>query len=206
MKPIPPLPPEEPVRPHVYDGIQEYDKRLPNWWLYTLYVTMVFWVGYWAYYEWLNVGPTSTQVVAMRMAKIEAERLASSKLDDPALWKMSQNPTFVDAGREVFNANCVACHLASMRGKGENPTAIGPDLTDTTWIHGGKPTDIYATITNGVLVKGMPTWGPVLGAKKISAVAAYVLSKHHEGEPILLDPTAAPTASATPPPPSPPSS
>ena len=75
-----------------------------------------------------------------------------------------------------------------MKGKHETPTAIGPDLTDTAWIHGGRPTEIYATVTNGVLIKGMPTWGPVLGAKKISETVAYILSKHTEGEPITVDP------------------
>ena len=183
---------EDPVRPHVYDGIQEYDKRLPNWWLYTLYLTIVFWVGYWAYYEWLRVGPTNAQVVDAAMAKIATERLSAAPIDDASLWKMSRNPTFVEAGKATFNSNCVACHLASLRGKGENPTAIGPNLTDTVWIHGGKPTEIYATITSGVSAKGMPTWGPVLGVKKITEVAAYVLSKHQEGEPIVLDPAAVP--------------
>jgi cytochrome c oxidase cbb3-type subunit III len=191
MTPIPP--PEDPIRPHSYDGIQEYDKRLPNWWLYTLYITIVFWVGYWGYYQWLGVGTTGAQRVERQLAKIEADKLASnSKPDDATLWQMSRNVAFVDAGRATFNSNCVACHLASMRGKGESPAAIGPDLTDTKWVHGGKPTDIYSTITNGVLVKGMPTWGPVLGPKKITELVAYVLSKHLEGEPIMVEPTAAP--------------
>jgi cytochrome c oxidase cbb3-type subunit III len=177
-----PTPPEDPIRPHVFDGIQEYDKRLPNWWLYTLYITIVFWVGYWAYYEWFHVGFTGPQVVDAAMAKIETERLASAKLDDASLWQMSQNAAFVEAGKATYLANCAACHLPSLRGKTESVAAIGPDLTDHVWIHGGKPTDVYGLIEKGVLVKGMPTWGPVLGAKKITEVTAYILSKHKEGE------------------------
>ena len=194
MTPMPPTPPpEDALRPHSYDGIQEYDKRLPNWWLATLYLSIVFWVGYWAYFEWFRVGLSGPQRVELAMAKIEAERLAanaSAKIDDASLWKMSQNTVFTAAGKATFDTTCAACHLASLRGKSENPTAIGPDLTDTTWIHGGKPIEIYDTVTKGVLVKGMPTWGPVLGAKKITEVVAYVLSKHKEGEPIVLDPAA----------------
>jgi cytochrome c oxidase cbb3-type subunit III len=186
-----PLPDEDQVRHHSFDGIQEYDKRLPNWWLMTLYGAIVFWVGYWAYFEWFRIGLTGPQQVEQAMAQIEATRLASAPaIDDASLWKMSRNPVFVEAGKATVSANCVACHLASLRGKSENPTAIGPDLTDTAWIHGGRPTEIYNTITQGVLVKGMPTWGPVLGAKKITETVAYVLSLHQEGEPIVIDPAA----------------
>jgi cytochrome c oxidase cbb3-type subunit 3 len=184
MKPTPPPPPEDPIRPHVFDGIQEYDKRLPNWWLYTLYLTIAFWVAYWGYYEWLRFGKDGPQEIAVAMAKIEADKLSVAKVDDAAFWKMSANPAFVEAGRATYNTNCVACHLPSLRGKGESAVAIGPDLTDTMWIHGGKPTEIHETITKGVLAKGMPAWGPVLGAKKITEITAYILSKHREGEPI----------------------
>jgi cytochrome c oxidase cbb3-type subunit 3 len=54
-------------------------------------------------------------------------------------------------------------------------------------VHGGKPVEVYDLIMKGVLTKGMPTWGPVLGARKVSEVTAYILSKHKEGEPILLE-------------------
>ena len=187
MNQTPPPPPDESIRPHTYDGIQEYDKRLPNWWLNTLYITIAFWIGYWTYYEWFRVGKTGAEVVTAAMAQIEAQRLTAAKLDDASLWKMSQNAGFVEAGKAVFEANCVACHLASMRGKTESPVAIGPDLTDTKWTHGGKPTEVHDLITKGVLTKGMPTWGPVLGAKKISEVTAYIMSKHKEGEPIVIE-------------------
>lgn len=194
MTPTPPnLPPEDPVRHHTYDGIQEYDKRLPNWWLYTLYITIVFWVGYWGYYEWFRVGLDGPQSVEQALARIEAEKLASvAQLDDASLWKMSRNPTFVAEGKATYDTNCAACHLASLRGKGENPTAIGPDLTDTEWIHGGKPMQVYDLVMKGVIAKGMPTWGPVLGPKKVSEVVAYIMSKHQEGERITAPAPAAP--------------
>lgn len=187
MKPTPSQPPEDPIRPHVYDGIQEYDKRLPNWWLYTLYITIVFWVGYWGYYEWFHVGQSPEEAVIAELAKIETAKLSVAQVDDASLWKMSQNVEFVSAGKALYDANCSACHLPSLRGKAENPTAIGPNLVDQQWTHGGKPTEIHALITKGVLAKGMPTWGPVLGPKKITELTAYILSKHKEGEPILID-------------------
>jgi cytochrome c oxidase cbb3-type subunit 3 len=192
-----PNPPQsEPeVRPHTYDGIREFNKRLPNWWLFTLYGAIVFWIGYWSYYEWFRVAAEGPASVELAMTRIEAMKLAATaaaNLDDRSLWQMSRNPVIVDDGRKTFQSNCIPCHLASLRGKHENPTAIGPDLTDQYWIHGGKPMDLYRTVTEGVPVKGMPTWGPVLGAKRISEAVAYVLSYHREGEPVLVDPSALP--------------
>jgi cytochrome c oxidase cbb3-type subunit 3 len=170
---------EDPIRPHTFDGIQEYDKRLPNWWLVTFYATIIFWVGYWFYYERAHLGPTNTQTIDQQMATIEAARLAAApSVDDASLWKMSRNPVFVEAGRATFNTTCASCHTEKLTG------AIGPNLVDRLWIHGGRPTDLYKTVTEGVLAKGMPPWGPVLGGKKISEAVAYVLSYHQEGEPI----------------------
>ncbi len=171
---------EEALRPHTFDGIQEYDKRLPNWWLVTFYATIIFWVGYWFYYERAHLGPDNAHAVEQQLAAIEAVRLAAApSLDDASLWKMSRNATFVEAGRTTFNTICASCHTKELTG------AIGPNLIDHLWIHGGRPTEIYNTVTNGVLAKGMPPWGPVLGAKKITEAVAYVLSYHTEGEPIL---------------------
>ena len=180
MTPTPPTPPpEDAFRPHSYDGIREFDKRLPNWWLMTLYGSIVFWLGYWSYYEWFRVGPDGPRQVAQAMAVIDAAKLAATpSVDDASLWKMSRNPVFVEAGRATFNTTCASCHTDKLTG------AIGPNLVDHLWIHGGRPTEIYATATNGVLAKGMPAWAPVLGAKKVTEAVAYILSYHTEGEPI----------------------
>lgn len=179
---------EPTVRPHTYDGIREFDQRLPNWWLFTLYGAIAFWLGFWSYYQWFHAGPDGPHRVEAELAQIEAAKLSASaaaRIDDASLWAMSRNPVIVAAGRKTFEANCIPCHLSSLRGKSENPQAIGPDLTDHYWIHGGHPTDAYRTVTQGVAAKGMPTWGPILGARRITEVVAYVFSHHQEGEPII---------------------
>lgn len=187
-----PLPPEDSgikLRDHIYDGIQEYDQRLPNWWLYTLYGAIVFWVVWWFVYMIAGLVPTDGARVDAAMARINATKMASSidVTNDQLFWEMSRNPVFVDAGKVTFTSLCVPCHLPSMRGKSENPTAVGPDLTDTAWIHGGTPKEVYATVSKGVLAKGMPTWEPVLGQKKTAEVVAYVLSRHQAGETITVE-------------------
>jgi cytochrome c oxidase cbb3-type subunit 3 len=180
-------PPEDPVRPHSYDGIQEYDKRLPNWWLLTFYGAIVFAVVYWFYFQHSGVPMADGPSVEKEIAQIEAARLSSGavKLADGDLWKMSRNSVVVDAGKATFTSNCVTCHLASLKGKAENPAAVGASLIGTKWIYGGNPLEIIATVNKGTQ-RGMPPWGPVLGTKKISEVVAYVLSHHTPGEPIEI--------------------
>lgn len=176
---------DEPLRPHTYDGIQEYDKRLPNWWLFTLYGAIAFSLVYWMYYHSTGMGLRDEEVLAIRMEAVAEARLASAMgtLDDAQIWEMSRDPKFIEAGRAVYAINCVACHLTSLRGKDESPTAVGPSLVDGTWIHGGKPSDVRRTITHGVPDKGMQAWAPVLGDRKVLEVTAYLLSHHKENGP-----------------------
>lgn len=191
MPPSPP-PPEDPgikLRHHAYDGIQEYDQRLPNWWLYTLYGAIIFWVVYWFVYMIAGIMPTDGARVDAAMSRVSAAKLASSidVTNDNLFWEMSRNPVFTDAGKQTYNSLCIPCHLPSLRGKSENPAAVGPDLTDTAWIHGGTPKEIYVTVSKGVIAKGMLAWEPVLGQKKTAEVVAYVLGRHQPGETITVE-------------------
>jgi hypothetical protein len=115
---------------------------------------------------------------------METDRIAATKFDDASLWNLSHNPLFLEAGQATVNNLCAPCHLPTLQGHGAGTDAFGPDLTDTKWIHGGKPTEIYDFITHGAFNKGMPPWGTIIGAKKVAEVAAVVLSKHKPGEPI----------------------
>lgn len=187
-----PTPPEDSgikLRNHTYDGIQEYDQRLPNWWLYTLYGAIIFWVVYWFVYMIAGIMPTDGARVDAAMSRVSAAKLASSidVTNDNLFWEMSRNPVFTDAGQQTYNSLCIPCHLPSMRGKSENPTAVGPDLTDTAWINGGTPKEVYVTVSKGVIAKGMLAWEPVLGQKKTAEVVAYLLSRHQPGEAITVE-------------------
>ena len=177
------------LRDHSYDGIQEYDQRLPNWWLYTLYGAIAFWVVYWFVQMIAHIVPSDGAQVDAAMARLNAVKMASSidVTNDGLFWDMSRNPVFVDAGKQTYTSLCVPCHLPSLKGKSENPGAVGPNLVDQAWIHGGTPKEIYHTVATGVLAKGMPAWEPVLGQKKTAEVVAYLLSYHQKGEPIVVE-------------------
>jgi cytochrome c oxidase cbb3-type subunit 3 len=70
----------------------------------------------------------------------------------------------------VFTTNCASCHGPDGGG------VIGPNLADHFWIHGGQPADVYKTVVNGVLEKGMPNWGKLLTPEQVQSVVAYVVS------------------------------
>lgn len=152
---------------HEYDGIEEADNLLPRWWLATFFGTVLFAVIYWQYYETWALAPLTRGEYAAAMA----ERLTTGgEVTDEILVTLSQDSTTTETGHATFVANCVVCHGDQAQGN------IGPNLTDDHWIHGGAPTDIYATVHDGVGARGMPQWGPVLGDRGLQAVVAYVLT------------------------------
>ena len=161
-----------------HDGIVEHDNQLPRWWLLTLFGAIVFSFGYWFYYQHLN-GPGQRAELAADEKRYAAlrEKAIASKVSDESLVAMSKDAAVVARGAELFKANCVACHEAKGQGK------IGPNLTDAYWIHGGKPTQIFRTVSNGVPDKGMLSWGPVLGASKTQDVVAFVLTLRNTNVP-----------------------
>ncbi|HSI65220.1 MAG TPA: cbb3-type cytochrome c oxidase N-terminal domain-containing protein, partial [Candidatus Saccharimonadia bacterium] len=125
------------LRPHVYDGIQEYDQRLPNWWLFTLYITIVFFVGYWAAYYQFKLIDTDETRLNKAIATIDAARLKQLEaVDDAKLWAMSLDPAVVERGRSTFMTACVACHGVDLMGKKSNPVLPGLPLADQEWKFG----------------------------------------------------------------------
>ena len=190
-----PSPEEAPLddvlRPHSYDGIREYDKRLPNWWLFTLYGTIIFSFGYWSLFHHWKIAPEPGDAVTDEM---QANALIAAKnsgtVTDEQMWAMSKDPTVVEAGRTTFMTTCVPCHGDHLQGK------IGPTLIKDKWLHGGKPMEIIHTITNGVPPKGMPTWGPILGRNRIIEVASFILSLNHPPKAVPAAPASSPPATA----------
>jgi len=179
---------------HSWDGIEEYNKPLPKWWLYVLYATIVWSIGYYVFYPswpWVNgylrgvlgynqrVELEQTMVIAREsqgalLAGIDAAELPEI-LSDPDL------RTFATAGgKAAFADNCAPCH-----GPGGGGQVGYPSLADDDWIWGGSLDQIHQTLLYGVRfahdesrVSEMPAFGAdnLLDRSQINAVAEYVLS------------------------------
>ena len=65
---------------------------------------------------------------------------------------------------------CVACH--GNFGEG----TIGPNFTDSYWIHGWQPLDLRKTVLKGIPAKGMTPWEGILTNEQINNVVAYILT------------------------------
>lgn len=187
-----PKDPNEPqLRDHVYDGIQEYDQKLPNWWLFTWYITMAWFVIFWLAYYQFGYGKTDPERIEGQLAKIEAIRQKElESIDDAKLWEMSRDPVKVEEGKAVFNATCVACHAPDLSGTLAGAKLPGLPLNDKEWKHGGSPTEILTLVRKGApdVTKGMPAWEPQLGLDRVISAVTYILSFHKEGEPVTLSP------------------
>jgi cytochrome c oxidase cbb3-type subunit 3 len=103
-------------------------------------------------------------------AQESRERSLAQNLTAQSLLASSKDPATVARGARIFSARCAPCH--GTRGEGR----IGPNLTDGYWLHGGRPMEIFRTVSQGAALKGMPSWGPVLGTSKVVNAVAFVLT------------------------------
>jgi len=175
---------------HDYDGIQEYDNPLPGWWTFLFWACIFFSPLYAVYYHY-GAGHTVREEYSADQAayaEAEAERAAErieemGELTDANVAKLADDPAAMEAGRGHYRQICHTCHGPT--GTGETPDGTklaGVSLVDDEWIHGRQPTQIYATINNGVLEKGMPPKGGLtIGEGEVRKLAAFV----HAGLPGL---------------------
>lgn len=180
---------------HEWDGIKEYNKPLPRWWLWTFYATIVWGVIYTiAYPAWPMINSATPGIlgystrgeVVEDIARFEEAnsginaQLASVELteiaNDPELNQYAQN-----AGAAVFRTWCAQCHGSGAAGV----QASGyPNLLDDDWLWGGDIEAIHTTIAHGIRNENdpdaryseMPAFGDLLEEGQIPQVVNYVMS------------------------------
>jgi cytochrome c oxidase cbb3-type subunit III len=165
--------PGETLPDHDYDGIREEDNPLPRWWVGMFYAAILFAIVYFPLVHMFDLLPQNE----LRASVADAAQMQEQReLALEASGAADKDP--VAAGQKYFKTFCVSCHGTHAEG------GIGPNLTDAYWIHGPVEDSIRTTITNGVAAKGMPTWGPVLGERKIKSLTAYVMTLWQSPPPV----------------------
>jgi cytochrome c oxidase cbb3-type subunit 3 len=166
---------------HDYDGIRELDNRLPPWWLYGFYLTILFAGIYLWRYQVSHSGPSGVEEYRMAVAAAEKDReaylkKAANNVDENTV-KLLDNAADLGAGKAIFETTCFACH--GKQGEG----GVGPNLTDDYWLHGGSIHDVFRTIKYGVPEKGMKSWKDDFGPKQIAQLASYIKSLYGTNPP-----------------------
>lgn len=158
---------------HNYDGIKELDNNLPPWWLYGFYASIVFAVIYMLRYHVFNADDQFAEYeieYAEANRAIEEYKKTAKNLVDVNTVEMLTETSDLNAGKKIFETNCVACHMADGGG------GIGPNLTDQHWILGGGIKNVFRTISEGGRDgKGMVAWKTNLKPLEMAQVASYVL-------------------------------
>jgi cytochrome c oxidase cbb3-type subunit 3 len=160
---------------HEYDGIRELDNKLPPWWLYMFYATIVFGFVYLGYYQF-TPGNTQQDEYEAQLVEAAAEKAAYLAKSGAAVDENTATVltgAAVENGKKTFESLCVACHGPS---GGSSPNGVGPNLTDEHWINGGGINNIFKVIKYGVPTKGMIAWESQLTPVQIQEVSSYIVS------------------------------
>lgn len=189
-----------PTTGHEWDGIREYDKPMPRWWLNTLYLCIVWAIGYTIAYPawpllteatpgllgWSSRGDVAAEIAKVneQNAEIEAKLLATPMEEIAADADLSR---FASAGgAAVFRTYCAQCH-----GEGAAGAKGYPNLQDDDWLWGGEIATLEETIRHGIRYEAdddtrlsdMPQFGEMLEKDEITSITNYVRSlsgKEHD--------------------------
>jgi len=166
---------------HEYDGIRELDNRLPPWWLYGFYVSIIFAGIYLWKYHVSHTAPLSGEEYTIAMQQAEEQKAlylkkAANNVDENTV-KLLTGAADIANGQKVFTQNCAPCHGKAAEG------TVGPNLTDDYWLHGGSVKDIFKTVKYGWPEKGMRSWKEELSPVQITEVISYIKSLHGTNPP-----------------------
>lgn len=168
---------------HGFDGIMELDNQLPKWWLGLFYFGVAFCALYMITY-WTTdfANPVSEYNAENKEAAIvHAQWLIDTP--PPTIDNAEYSADNIEAGKEVFNAICITCHMAGGAG------GIGPNLTDNYWINQPEKTlfkNVFNMVENGSPNNpAMRAFGKTgeLSGFDIQNVAAYVYHINQEQAP-----------------------
>jgi cytochrome c oxidase cbb3-type subunit 3 len=158
---------------HEYDGIRELNNRLPPWWIYGFYLTIVFAIVYLWRYHVSHTAPLSKEEYEIAVQKADEKvkdylKQKGDAIDENTVKILGE--TDVIEGKRMFQTSCVSCHNEGGAGN------VGPNLTDDYWMHGGDIKSVFKTIKYGI--NAMPTWQNSYSNKQIAQLSSYVKSLH----------------------------
>lgn len=158
------------IKDHEYDGIKELDNELPPWWKWLFIITIAF-AAIYLIRLWVFRADDLMQSKEYQseMAEAKANKDANNENTAPFEITVLNDEASLAAGKETWTKICSVCHLLDGGG------LVGPNMTDNYWIHGNTVNDLYNTVTNGVIEKGMISYKDQLSEKQRLEVISYIL-------------------------------
>lgn len=179
---------------HEWDGIKELDTPMPRWWLWCIYASIIWAIGYWILMPtWPLINDYTKGVLGYShrdelnlelQAARDSRKVFSEKLLSADLETIKNTPELLEfamaSGGAVFGDNCAGCH-----GTGATGSKGYPNLNDDDWLWGGTLDDIHQTISYGIRgvhedtrLSDMPAFlsDEILEKDQIADLASYVRS------------------------------
>src|SRR5215510_9538654 len=90
---------------HEVDGIRELDNKLPRWWVWLFYITIIFSVIYFTYYHVLRAGDLMATEYAKEMKKGDAIKSAAMTAFEKNIASLqpSIDPQVLASGKATFS-------------------------------------------------------------------------------------------------------
>jgi len=178
---------------HIFDGIEEYNNRLPKWWkivfVACIFIALIYALFYPSipthkgFFKGLS-GWTSHNVLNKDLEKVkETRKVYYEKIKTSSFDEIKKDPQLkefaIKGATYFFQDNCAPCHA---KGGGGQKGGF-PVLVDDDWLWGGKIEEIYKTINYGIRnsnpdsrQNAMLRFEGILTKGQISDVADFVLS------------------------------
>lgn len=189
---------------HVWDDdLAELTNPLPNWWLWTFYITIIFSVVYWLLYPAWPLGksftkgyPGANEVTYVNNkgeSKTTHWNMRAQLMKDTNVAVAAQKKYFEKVAATPFDAVSKDAELmqfvqssgrqlfldncaACHQAGGQGKLALAPNLVDDSWIFGGTYEKIQESITIGRHGIMPPKGGSQINDAQIAQVSNYVLS------------------------------
>lgn len=171
---------------HGFDGIMELDNQLPKWWLGLFWFGVAYCVVYMTSYFLTDFAHQKQEYDEEYIAQTASVAAYMETVPQATIETAVYKEDDVEAGKIVFQTNCVSCHGEG--GKG----GIGPNLTDKFWINQPEKTlfkNVFNMVENGSPNNpAMQAWGKngVVSGNEIQQVSAYVYYINQVEPPITV--------------------
>lgn len=177
-----------------FDGIKELDNPVPAWFNALFYGTIATGIVYMLVFHVWNAADLQDEEYTKEVQIAEIQREAYLKTVANSIDENSVQVSIAEAdltkGKDLFAANCAACH--GQKGEG----LVGPNLTDEYWLHGGTISAVFKSIKYGIPAKGMIAWDKQLNPLQMQQVSSFILSLQGTNPPNAKEPQGEKVASS----------